>query len=92
VSTRKPIFEVDDSEDSRAAIELFIKKSIDYVEYCIDKFAGTCCGGGSDDDSNTSKIKIPEVFAPEGVFKGLDEVENYFNSERGYYESESAYW
>jgi hypothetical protein len=69
VSTWKPIFEVDDSDDSRAAIELFIKKSIDYVEYGIDKFAGTCCGGGGDDDSNTSKIKIPEVFAPEGVFK-----------------------
>jgi hypothetical protein len=90
VSPRKPIFVVDDSDDSRAAIELFIRKSIDNVEYGIDKFAGTCCGGGSDDDSNTSKIKVPEVFAPEGVFKGLDEVENY-NSERRYYESESAY-
>jgi hypothetical protein len=92
VSTRKPILVVDDSDDSRAAIELFIKKSIDNVDYRIDKFAGTCWGGGSDDDSNTSKIRVPEVFAPEGVFKGLDEVENYFNSERKYYESESAYW
>ena len=92
MSTRKPILIVDDSDDSRAARELFIKKSIDYVEYRLDKFAGTCCGGGSDDDSNTSKIKAPAVFAPEGVFKGLDEVENYFNSERRYYESESAYW
>jgi hypothetical protein len=67
VSTRKPILVVDDSDDSRAAIELFIKKSIDYVEYRLDKFAGTCCGGGNDDDSNTSKIKAPAVFAPEGV-------------------------
>lgn len=72
-------------------LENYLVKSIDYVEYGIDKFAGACCGGGSDDDSNTSKIKVPEVFAPEGVFKGLDEVENYFNSERRYYESESAY-
>jgi hypoxanthine phosphoribosyltransferase len=40
VSTRKPILIVDDSDDSRAAIELFIKKSIDYVEYRLDKFAG----------------------------------------------------
>jgi len=75
VSTRKPILVVDDSDDSRAAIELFIKKSIDYAEYRLDKFAGTCCGGGSDDDSNIFKIKAPTVFAPEGVFKGLDEVE-----------------
>jgi hypothetical protein len=92
VSTRKPILVVDDSHDSRDAIELFIKKSKDYVEYRLDKFAGTCCGGGSDNDSNTSKIKAPAVFPPEGVFKGLDEVEKYFNSERRYYESESAYW
>jgi hypothetical protein len=45
-----------------------------------------------DDDSNTSKIKAPVDFTSDGVFKGLDEVENYFNSERRYYESESAYW
>lgn len=92
MSARRPILLVDDSDDSRTAIELFNKKSIDYVEYRIDKFAGTCCGGGSDDDSNTSKIKAPAVFAPEGVFKGLDQVKNYFNLERRYYESESAYW
>ena len=82
MSSRKPILVVEENDDSRAAIELFIKKSIDYVEYHIDKFAGTCCGGGSDDDSNTFKIKAPAVFAPDGVFKGLDEVENYFNPER----------
>ena len=75
MSTRKPILVVDDSDDSRAAIELFIKKSIVYVEYRLDKFAGTCCGGGNDDDSDTSKIKAPAVFAPEWVFTGLDEVE-----------------
>jgi len=53
---------------------------------------GKCCGGGSDDDANTSKIKAPAVFAPDGVFKGLDELENYFNSERRFYESKSTYW
>jgi hypothetical protein len=92
LSTRKPILIVDDSDDSRAAMGLFIKKNIDYVEYRIEKFAGNCCGGRSDDDSNTSQIKAPAVFAPEGVFKGLIEIENYFNSETRYYESESAYW
>jgi len=53
---------------------------------------GKCCGGGSDDDANTSKIKAPAVFAPDGVFKGLDELEIYFNSERRFYESKSTYW
>jgi hypothetical protein len=38
------------------------------------------------------RLRSPAVFAPEGVFKGLDEVEKYFNSERRYYESESAHW
>ena len=94
MSGRKPILLVDDSEDSRITIELFNQNSIDYVEYQIDKFGGGCCGGGNDDgnSSSLSNIKAPAILAPEGVFKGLDGVKNYFNLEKRYYESESAYW
>jgi hypothetical protein len=97
MSERKPILLVDDSKDSQIAIELFNQKSIDYVEYHIDKFGGGCCGGGgsssdSSNDSSLSKINAPAVFAPEGVFRGLDGVKTYFNLEKRYYESESAYW
>jgi hypothetical protein len=95
MSERKPILIVDDSKDSQIAIELFNQKSIDYVKYRIDKFGGGCCGGGgseSDNDNSFSKINAPAVFAPEGVFRGLDGVKTYFNLEKRYYESESAYW
>jgi hypothetical protein len=40
MSASIPILLVGDSDDSRAAIELILKK-YNYVEYRIDKFAGT---------------------------------------------------
>jgi hypothetical protein len=92
MSERKPILIVDDSDDSQTAIKLFDKKSIEYVQYHIDKLASGCCGGTSNDTSTLGTLTAPEVIAPEGVFRGLDRIKNYFDSERRYYESESAYW
>jgi methionine synthase I (cobalamin-dependent) len=49
MSIRKPILIVDDSDDSETAMKLFDKKSIEYVQYHVDKLVGGCCGGASDD-------------------------------------------
>ena len=92
MSIRKPILIVDDSDDSRTAIKLFDIKHIEYVQYNIDKLAGGCCGGASEDTSTPGTLTAPAVIAPEGIFKGLDRIKNYFDSEGRYYESESAYW
>lgn len=92
MSIRKPILIVDDSDDSETAMKLFDKKSIEYVQYHVDKLVGRCCGGASDDTGTLSTVTAPAVIAPEGIFKGLDRIKNYFDLERRYYESESAYW
>lgn len=92
MSIRKPILIVDDNDDSQTVMKLFDKKSIEYVQYHIDKLAGGCCGGAGDDTSILRTATAPTIIAPEGIFKGLDGIKNYFDSERRYYESESAYW
>ena len=61
-------------------MDLFSKKSIEYLEHRIDKFEGACCaeGGTRDDGSTLSTLTAHSVFAPEGVFNGLDRMKNYF--------------
>ena len=70
---RKPVLIFDDSSDSAKAIGLLRKNGIEFVEYDVSKFVESCCCG--DDDLPTTKA--PSVFAPEGVFKGLDGVKEY---------------
>lgn len=69
---RKPVLIFDDSSDSAKAIGLLRKNDIEFVEYDVSKFVESCCCG---DDLPTTKA--PSVFAPEGVFKGLDGVKEY---------------
>jgi hypothetical protein len=94
---RKPVLIFDDSSDSAKAIGLLRKNGIEFVEYDVSKFVeSSCCG----DDLPTTKA--PSVFAPEGVFKGLDGVKEYItittavsSREASVLEkkdSESAYW
>ena len=96
---RKPVLIFDDSSDSAKAIGLLRKNGIEFVEYDVSKFVESCCCGG--DDLPTTKA--PSVFAPEGVFKGLDGVKEYITittavssrEEASVLEkkdSESAYW
>ena len=86
---RKPILLLDESDDSMKAIDLFKKLEIDYVEFNIKKFEESCCG-------ELPTTKAPSVFAPEGIFKGLDGINEYISLKRdtpdSNIESESAYW
>jgi len=88
VVKRKPILLVDDSDDSMKAIDLFKRLSIEYVEYSIKKFEESCCG-------DLPTTKAPSLFAVEGIFKGLEKINEYISLKRDVasnIESESAYW
>jgi hypothetical protein len=89
VAERKPIVLVDESDDSTRAIGLFKRFGIEYVQYDIKKFEETCCG-------ELPTTKAPSVFAVEGVFKGLEKINEYISLRRNATdsntESESAYW
>lgn len=89
---RKPVLIVDDGSDSLKAVNLLREKGIEFVPYDVKKFAESCCG-------DLPTTKAPSVFAPEGVFKGLNGVVEYVASltlsgtkEAIHSESESAYW
>ena len=86
---RKPILLVDESDDSTKAIDLLKRSGIGYVEYDIRKFEESCCG-------ELPTTKAPSVFAVEGVFKGLEKINEYMLLTRDRIdskaESESAYW
>jgi hypothetical protein len=89
---RKPVLIVDDGSESLKAVDLLREKGIEFVQYDLKKFAESCCG-------DLPTTKAPSVFAPEGVFKGLNGVVEYVASltlsgtkETIHSESESAYW
>lgn len=86
---RKPVLIVDGSSDSQKAVSLLQDKNIEFITYDIRKFQESCCG-------DLPTTKAPSIFAPEGVFKGLEEVAEYASMERKddllLKESESAYW
>jgi hypothetical protein len=84
---RKPILLVDESEDSLKAVDLFKSLDIEYVEYDIKKFEESCCG-------DLPTTKAPSLFAVEGIFKGLEKINEYLslrNSDSSI-QSESEYW
>ena len=86
---RKPILLIDESDDSVKAIDLFKKLGIDYVEYNIKKFEESCCGG------DLPTTKAPSLFAVEGIFKGLEKINEYISLKKdaaSNIQSESAYW
>jgi hypothetical protein len=89
VVKREPVLLVDNSVDSTKAIDLFKRLGIEYVEYDIKKFKESCCG-------ELPTTKAPSLFAVEGVFKGLEKINEYISLKRdtpdSNIESESAYW
>jgi len=89
LAKRKPILLVDGSQDSTKAVRIFKRLGIEYVEYDIRKFEESCCG-------ELPTTKAPSVFAVEGIFKGLEKIDEYVSLKRNTHdsniESESAYW
>ena len=86
MAKRKPILLVDGSDESLKAVDLFKALRIDYVEYNIKKFEESCCG-------ELPTTKAPSVIAIEGIFKGLEKIEEYISLKRdSNIQSESAYW
>jgi len=85
---RKPVLLVDDTEDSRDALDLFEQNGLHFVQYHIKKFDESCCG-------ELPTTRAPSVFAQEGIFKGLDGVKEYLaieNKEVVEGESVSMFW
>lgn len=81
---RKPVLLIDDSHESREAARLLQESGQSYVEYHIRHFEESCCG-------ELPTTRAPSVFAPEGVFRGLDGVKSYIKAEK-LPAGESAYW
>lgn len=85
---RKPVLFVDGSDDSVKAVDLLKMSGIDYVEYNIKKFEESCCG-------ELPTTKAPSLFAIEGIFKGLEKINEYILLKKdaaSNIQSESAYW
>jgi hypothetical protein len=89
VAKRESVLLVDNSDDSSRAVDLLKRLGIEYVEYDIRKFEESCCG-------ELPTTKAPSLFAVEGVFKGLEKINEYVLLKRdtadSNIESESAYW
>lgn len=86
---RESVLLVDNSDDSAKAVDLLKRLGIEYVEYDIKKFNESCCG-------ELPTTNAPSLFAVEGVFKGLEKINEYVSLKRdsadSSIESESAYW
>lgn len=82
---RKPVLLIDDAEDSLEALRLFGERGQDYVRYHIKRFEDSCCG-------ELPTTRAPSVFAPEGIFKGLEGVRLYLSIEKQSDTGESAFW
>jgi hypothetical protein len=88
VGFRKPVLIIDDTENSRLALEILESSDIEFVEYHITKFEENCCAG-------PPTTRAPALFAPEGIFRDLDGIKEYLTVEKNNSSgetSESAYW
>jgi hypothetical protein len=87
MAIRKPVLLVDDTENSRLAIELLEDNNILFVEYHVRKFEEDCC-------VELPTTRAPALFAPEGIFRNLEGIKEYltFEKKNTSETSESAYW
>ena len=84
---RKPVLLVDDTENSRLAIEILEDNNIKFVEYHVRKFEEDCC-------VELPTTRAPALFAPEGIFRNLEGIKEYLTVEKKNTSetNESAYW
>jgi len=88
VVIRKPVLLIDDTENSRLAIEILESNKIEFVEYHIRKFEESCC-------VDLPTTRAPALFAPEGIFRNIDGIKEYLHVDKISSNSESidsAYW
>ena len=88
MATRKPVLLIDDTENSRLAMEILEKNNVNFVGYHIKKFEENCC-------VDLPTTRAPALFAPEGVFRNLEGIKEYLGVEKSNAKgetSESAYW
>jgi hypothetical protein len=87
VVIRKPVLLIDDTDSSRLAIEILRSNNIQFVEYHISKFEQDCC-------VDLPTTVAPALFAPEGIFRNLEGINEYLNVEKNRTNevNESAYW
>ena len=87
MASRKPVLLVDDQQDSSDARHLLDSQDIKYVIYHISKFEESCCG-------ELPSTRAPSIFAPEGLYKGIEGVKEYLSdrTKMPEQESESAFW
>ncbi|MEM0029299.1 MAG: hypothetical protein QW572_04510 [Candidatus Nitrosocaldus sp.] len=87
-SSRKAVLFISNGDgDSIAKVrEMLTSAGIEYVEYNIDEEPAGCCG--------SFRTETPALFAPEGIFRGIDGILRYIQARMGgsLYKSESAYW
>ncbi|MEM0364850.1 MAG: hypothetical protein QW450_00755 [Candidatus Nitrosocaldus sp.] len=87
-NSRKAVLFISNNDgDSIAKVrEMLASAGIEYVEYNIDEEPAGCCGG--------FKTETPALFAPEGIFRGIDGIAGYIQARMSgsLYKSESAYW
>ena len=79
---------IDDKGESNYAINLMRLANLEYVKYHIKKFEESCCG-------DLPTTKAPSIFAPEGVFKGIEGVKQYISElsdNKTNSNTESKYW
>ncbi len=81
---RKAVLMVDGSEECKKAEEILANENIPYVIYKIDE--PSCC--------NDYTTKVPALFAPEGIYRGINEIMEYTRIAKSNTnkESESSYW
>ena len=87
MSRRKPVLLINDEGESADARQLLDSQGVEYVVYHISKFEESCCG-------ELPSTKAPSIFAPEGLYKGIEGVRSYLQDRLKPLpqESESAYW
>ncbi len=84
---RKPVVLIDDTDESKQAVDFLVNNRIEYVEYDIKKFEESCCG-------ELPTTRAPSLFAPEGIFRDLEGIMKYASLDKQNHSevSESAYW
>ncbi len=88
MAIRKPVLLIDDTDNSRLAIQILETNKIEFVKYHIGKFEESCC-------VDFPTTRAPALFAPEGIFRNIEGIKEYLYVDKISANTESthsAYW